>query len=160
MSWNHTWNLEYQGSRCSRPSLQAYSVLTYADTASLGVPLGLTRSPCSGCPGRAGPVLWGRLGVWHDCSAEAATVMPATVVGRPVCVICIGRLGKRFVSHGFCHCARSSLRCSGTPRFAICFKFGLPLPMARPPARHSGWAIRIPLSASAPWLQMSVMIIK
>ena len=28
---------------------------------------------------------------------------------------------ERFVSHGFCHCARPSLRFSGTRRFVICF---------------------------------------
>ena len=31
------------------------------------------------------------------------------------------RDNKRFVSHGFCHCARPSLRFSGTRRFVICF---------------------------------------
>ena len=30
------------------------------------------------------------------------------------------RDNKRLVSHGFCHCAQSSLRCSGTHRFIIC----------------------------------------
>ena len=31
------------------------------------------------------------------------------------------RDSKRFVSHGFCHCARPSLRFSGTRRFVMCF---------------------------------------
>ena len=34
------------------------------------------------------------------------------------------RDNKRFVSHGFCHCARPSLLCSGTRRFVFVICFG------------------------------------
>ena len=61
-----------------------------------------------------------------------------TALGRKVNGICIecsavytllclfmaritSRDNKRFVSHGFCHCARPSFRFSGTRRFVICF---------------------------------------
>ena len=48
------------------------------------------------------------------------------------------RDNKRFVSHGFCHCARPSLCCSGTRRFVICFAIGIMISGYRSkPTRHS-----------------------
>ena len=51
-----------------------------------------------------------------ECSAASAYTLRCIFMARIT-----SRDYKRFVSHGFSHCARPSLCCRGTRRFVICF---------------------------------------